>query len=83
MVSIRKDPEAAVVIPDLGGPVDYEALNRYVLILILLFGIVLYLGLMYAGLIQFVVTLRKRTSRKRRFPNRRGARGLSNEKRTT
>ncbi len=62
---------------------DYEALNRYVLILVLLFGIVLYLGLVYAGLIHFVASLRKRTSRKRSFPNRRGARGLSNEKRTT
>jgi hypothetical protein len=49
---------------DLKVDFDYEAWNRYVLVIIGVFGTLLYLGLMYAGFHEFRTRLSKPKSRK-------------------
>jgi hypothetical protein len=54
---------------------DLEALNRYVLIAIGLFAAFLYIGLLYAGFIEFMARISKKGSHnKKRSRNGRGAR---------
>jgi len=43
---------------------NYEAWNGYVLMAIGLFGLLLYIGLLYAGLVEFIGRLPKKASRK-------------------
>jgi len=62
--------------------VDYETLNRYVLIAIGLFAVLLYIGLVCAGFAEFIAGIPKRASRKKRTRNRRETRGLRNAKRS-
>jgi len=45
--------------------VNLEALNGYVLIAIGLFGVLLYIGLLYAGLVEFIGRISKKGSHKR------------------
>jgi hypothetical protein len=54
--------------------VNYEAWNGYVLMAIGLFGVLLYIGLLYAGLVEFMGRISKKDNRKkrRRNPRRRG-----------
>ena len=61
---------------------DYEALNRYVLIAIALFAVLLYIGLVCAGFAEFLAGMPKRTNRKKRSQHRRETRGLRNAKRS-
>lgn len=56
--------------------VDSEAANRFVLIAIGLFGIVLYLGLLCAGISRFVSGVPRAKGNKKRSPNRPGSRRL-------
>ena len=60
---------------------NYETLNRYVLLAIGLFALLLYISMVYAGLAEFMAGRSKRTNRKERFCNRGAARGLRNAKR--
>jgi hypothetical protein len=62
--------------------VNYEALNRYVLIAIALFAVLLYIGLVCAGFAQFIAGIRRRASRKKRTHNPRETRGIRNAKRS-
>ena len=59
---------------------NYEALNRYVLMAIALFAILLYIGMVYAGFTEFMARISKRGNRKKRPRNRDAARGLRNSK---
>jgi hypothetical protein len=61
--------------------VDYEALNRYVLIAIALFAVLLYIGLVCAGFAEFLAGMPKRTNKKR-SRHRSETRGLQNAKRS-
>ena len=61
---------------------DYEALNRYVLIAIALFAVLLYIGLICAGLAEFIAGIPKRANRKKRSRNRRETGGFRNVKRS-
>jgi hypothetical protein len=54
---------------------NYEAWNGYVLMAIGLFGVLLYIGLLYAGVVEFIGRVSKKESRKRRRRNTR-ARGF-------
>lgn len=66
----------------LGCSVNYETLNRYVLIAIALFAMLLYIGLIYAGFAEFTARISKRGNRKKRSRNRGATRGLRNSKRS-
>ena len=59
---------------------NYEAWNRYVLLAIGLFGLLLYIGLLYAGFTEFRSRLSKSNSNKRRSQNRIATRRLRNPK---
>jgi hypothetical protein len=50
--------------------VNYEELNRYVLVAIALFAVLLYGALVYAGLAEFMARVSKRGNRKKRSRNR-------------
>jgi hypothetical protein len=58
---------------------NYEAWNGYVLMAIGLFGVLLYIGLLYAGLVEFLGRISKKDNRKRRRRNPRG-RGFRNQR---
>ena len=55
---------------------NYEAWNRYVLMAIGLFGVLLYIGLLYAGFSEFMSRLSKSKKDKKRSRNRLMARRL-------
>ena len=55
---------------------NYEAWNRYVLMAIGLFGVLLYIGLLYAGFCEFMSRLSKSKREKKRSRNRLTARRL-------
>ena len=57
---------------------DWEALNRYVLAAIGLFGILLYIGLLYAGFIEFRSRWSKGNGNKGNARNRAATRRLRN-----
>lgn len=59
---------------------NYEALNRAVLIAMALFAALLYVGLVCAGFAEFIAGIPKRADDKKRSRNRGGARGLRNGK---
>ena len=61
---------------------DYETLNRYVLIAIALFAVLLYIALVCAGFAEFIGGIPKRANRKKRSRNRRETRGVRNAKRS-
>lgn len=50
--------------------VNYDAWNRYVLIAIGVFALLLYAGLLYAGIAEFISRLSQRKNTKSRFRNR-------------
>jgi hypothetical protein len=56
-----------------GNSLNYEAWNGYVLIAIGLFGVLLYIGLLYAGVVEFIGRVSKKDSRKRRRRNTRAS----------
>jgi len=60
--------------------VNYEAWNRYVLVAIGLFGVLMYFGLLYAGFTEFRSRISKSSSNKRRSRSRVTARRLRNPK---
>jgi hypothetical protein len=60
--------------------VDYEAWNRYVLVAIGLFGVLLYIGLLYAGFVEFRSGLSKGRKNKNRSKNRVTSRRLRSPK---
>jgi hypothetical protein len=49
---------------------NYEAWNRYVLMAIGLFAVVLYIGLIYAGFVEFMSRISKSGKYKKRSRNR-------------
>jgi hypothetical protein len=52
---------------NIGGTwVNYEVWNRYVLVAIGLFGVLLYCGLVYAGFIEFRTRISKSSGQKKR-----------------
>ena len=59
---------------------NYEAWNRYVLVAIGLFGMLLYIGLLYAGFTEFWSRISKNNSNKKRSRNRITTRRLRNPK---
>jgi hypothetical protein len=59
---------------------DFEALNRYVLGVIGLFGVLLYIGLLYAGFIEFRSRWSKGNGNKENSRNRAATRRLRNPK---
>ena len=59
---------------------NYEAWNQYVLMSIGLFGALLYIGLIYAGFVEFMSRIAKRGKNKKRSRNRVTARRLRNPK---
>lgn len=59
---------------------NYEAWNRYVLVAIGLFGVLLYVGLLYAGFTEFRSRLSKSSKNKNRSRNRAKPRRLRNPK---
>lgn len=60
---------------------NYEELNRYVLVAIALFAVLLYIALVYAGFTELMARISKRGNRKKRSRNRGATRGLRNAKR--
>jgi hypothetical protein len=60
--------------------VNYEAWNRYVLVAIGLFGVLLYVGLLCAGFIEFKSRFSKTTKNKNRSRNGTAFRRLRNPK---
>lgn len=54
---------------------SYEELNRYVLMAIAIFAVLLYIGLVYAGFAEFIARISKRGNRKKRSRNRGATRG--------
>ena len=60
---------------------NYEELNRYVLVVIALFAALLYIALVWAGFAEFMARISKKGNRKKRSPNRGATRGLRNAKR--
>jgi len=60
--------------------VNQEAWNRYVLLVIGLFGALLYIGLLYAGFTEFRSRISKSNNDKRRSRNRITTRRLRNPK---
>lgn len=59
---------------------NYEAWNRYVLVAIGLFGVLLYCGLLYAGFVEFRARISKSNGNKKRSRNRVTVRRLRNPK---
>ena len=59
---------------------NYEAWNRYVLLAIGLFAVLLYIGLLYAGFTEFRSRISKSNGNKRRSRNRVTARKLWDSK---
>ena len=59
---------------------NYDVWNRYVLIAIGLFGVLLYIGLVYAGFAEFMSRISKSGKNKKRSRNRATARRLRNTK---
>ena len=59
---------------------NYEAWNRYVLMAIGLFGALLYIGLIYAGFVEFMSRISKNGNNKKRSRNRVADRRLRNPK---
>ena len=57
---------------------NYEAWNRYVLMAVGLFAVLLYIGLMYAGVLEFISRISKKGKNKKRLRNRIAARRLRN-----
>lgn len=49
---------------------NYEAWNRYVLVAIGLFAVLLYIGLIYAGFVEFMSRISRSGKDKRRSRNR-------------
>jgi hypothetical protein len=60
--------------------VNYEAWNRYVLVAIGVFGGLMYIGLLYAGFIEFRSRLSKSSKSVNRSRNRVASRKLRNPK---
>jgi hypothetical protein len=60
--------------------VNYEAWNRYVLLAIGVFGALMYIGLLYAGFIEFKSRLSKSGKNVNRSRNRVASRRLRNPK---
>jgi hypothetical protein len=60
--------------------VNYEAWNRYVLVAIGVFGALIYIGLLYAGFIEFRSRLSKSSKSKNRSRNGVTSRRLRNPK---
>jgi len=60
--------------------VNYEAWNRYVLVAVGLFGALMYIGLLYAGFIEFKSRLLKGSKSKNRRRNGIVSRRLRNPK---
>ena len=60
---------------------NYQELNRYVLVAIALFAVLLYIALVYAGFAEFMARISKRGNRKKRSRNRGATRGLRSAKR--
>jgi len=58
--------------------VNYEALNRDVLIAIALFAVLLYIALVYAGFAEFASRISKKGKNKKRSRNQATARRLRN-----
>ena len=59
---------------------NYEAWNRYVLAAIGLFGVLLYVGLLYVGFVEFRSRISKNNSNKKRSRDRITTRRLRNPK---
>lgn len=59
---------------------NYEAWNRYVLVAIGLFGVLLYIGLLYAGFTEFRSRVSKNGNSKKRSRHRVTGRRLRNPK---
>lgn len=59
---------------------NYEAWNRYVLIVIGVFAVLLYFGLMYAGVREFILRISKDEKNKKRSQSRMTVRRLRNGK---
>ena len=59
---------------------NYEAWNRYVLMAIGLFAVLLYVGLLYAGFAEFMSRVSKRSKNKKRSRSRVPAPRLRNGK---
>ena len=57
---------------------SYDAWNRYVLVAIGLFGVLLYIGLLYAGFTELRSRISKNNSNEKRFRNRVRSRKLRN-----
>jgi hypothetical protein len=60
--------------------VNYEAWNRYVLVAVGVFGALMYIGLLYAGFIEFRSRVSKSNKNPNRSRNRVGSRRLRNPK---
>jgi hypothetical protein len=63
--------------------VNYETLNRDVLIAVVLFAVLLYVGMVCAGFAEFMARISKRGNCKKCSRNRGTARGLRKAKRPT
>ena len=59
---------------------NYEAWNRYVLMAIGLFAVLLYIGLIYGGFVEFMSRISKKGKSKKRLRNRIAAHRLRNPK---
>jgi hypothetical protein len=62
--------------------VNYEAVNRYALIALVVFAALLYIGLFCAGFGEFMTRISKRGNRKKRLRDRRAARSLRDPKKS-
>ncbi len=60
---------------------NYEMLNRYVLMAIALFAALLYVGLLWAGFTEFMARISKKGNQKKRLRKGGATRGLRNAKR--
>jgi len=61
-------------------PLDSEAVNQFVLVVIGLFGVLLYFGLLYAGFIEFMSRISKTRGNRIRSRNRVTSRRLRGPK---
>jgi hypothetical protein len=59
---------------------DLETLNRYVLMAIAVFAVLLYVGSLYVGFAEFMARISKERNGRKRFRNRDAARGLGKAK---
>ena len=57
---------------------NYEAWNRYVLMAVGLFAVLLYIGLMYAGFVELMSRISRKGRNKKRLRNQIAARRLRN-----